>query len=167
MRTMLFPSLSLAVFLFGCANVSDLLATSLVADLKRKNLPAQRLAADAPKPARGWLVRGAFLEVVNGNRLQKAVIGFGAGNSDAELYVGVTDLGAPAGKQDLLDFNVNSAGDKTPGSAVATAITRTPYGMAAKFVLERDASEKDIKRAAETLADKLEKLVHMHVRNAS
>ena len=225
MRTMLFPSLSLALFLFGCASakvtdqidyraadgapstiyvenfdlgetvvksdpgtltgrprlihfrrenpaeelheLSDLLAISLVADLKKKNLPAQRLAADAPKPARGWLVRGAFLEVVNGNRLQKAVIGFGAGNSDAELYVGVTDLGAPAGKQDLLDLNVNSAGDKTPGGAVATAITRTPYGMAAKFVLERDASEKDIKRAAETLADKLEKLVQMHVRNAS
>ena len=45
-------------------------------------------------------------------------------------------------------------------------VTHTPYGMAAKFVLERDASEKDIKRAAQTMADKLEKLVQMHVDQA-
>ena len=146
--------------------LSDLLANSLVSDLKKKNLPAQRLDASAAKPTQGWLVRGAFLEIASGNRLQKAVIGFGAGNSDAELYVGVTDLGAPAGKQDLLDFNVNATGDKTPGGGVATAVTHTPYGMAAKFVLERDASENDVKRAAQTLADKLEKLVQMHVQKA-
>jgi len=141
--------------------LSDLLANSLVADLNSKHLPAQRLAADAPKPLRGWLVRGAFLEVVNGNRLQKAVLGFGAGNSDAQLYVAVSDLGAPPGRQDLLDFDVTAAGNKAPGGGVVTAVTHTPYGMAAKFVLERDASEKDIERAAETLAYRLEKLVQM------
>jgi hypothetical protein len=142
--------------------LSDLLASSLVDDLNRKNLPAQRLIAGGPMPTHGWLVRGAFLEVASGNRLQKAVIGFGAGNSDAQLYVGVTDLGAPPGKQDLLDFNVDSAGNKAPGGGIVTIATHTPYGMAAKFVLERNASEKDIKRAAQTLADKLEKLVQMH-----
>ena len=146
--------------------LSDVLANSLVADLRRKNLPAQRLAADAPKPAAGWLVRGAFLEVASGNRLQRAVIGFGGGSSDAQLYVGVTDLGAPAGRQDLLDFGVNSQGDKMPGGGVATIITHTPYGMAAKFVLERNASEKDIERAAQTMADKLEKLVQTHAGSA-
>ncbi|HLX27541.1 MAG TPA: DUF4410 domain-containing protein [Casimicrobiaceae bacterium] len=145
--------------------LSDLLANSLVDDLNRKKLPAQRLVAGAPLPMHGWLVRGAFLEVASGNRLQKAVIGFGAGNSDAQLYVGVTDLGAPPGKQDLLDFNVDSAGNKAPGGGIATIVTRTPYGMAAKFVLERNASEKDIKRAAQTLADKLEKLAQMHAEN--
>jgi hypothetical protein len=146
--------------------LSDLLANSLVADLHRKNLSAQRLAADAPRPTHGWLVHGAFLEVASGNRLQKAVIGFGAGNSDAQLYVGITDLGAPVGKQDMLDFNVDSAGNKAPGGGLATIITHTPYGMAAKFVLERNASEKDIKRASQTLADKIEKLVQMHAEKA-
>ena len=147
--------------------LSDLLANSLVADLNKKHLPAQRLAAEQPRPTRGWLVRGAFLEVASGNRLQKAVIGFGAGNSDAHLYVGVTDLGAPPGMQDLLDFDVSSTGNKAPGGGVVTAVTRTPYGMAAKFVLERNASEKDIKRAAETLADRLEKLVQLHMAKAN
>jgi hypothetical protein len=146
--------------------LSDLLANSLVDDLHKKNLPAQRLAADAPRPARGWLVHGAFLEVASGNRLQKAVIGFGAGNSDAQLYVGITDLGAPTGKQDMLDFNVNSTGNKAPGGGVATIVTHTPYGMAAKFVLERNASEKDIKRTSQTMADKLEKLVQMQAEKA-
>src|SRR5438128_2888798 len=138
--------------------LSDLLAKSLVDDLNKKHLPAQRLSADAARPAEGWLVSGAFLEVAEGNRMQKAVVGFGAGDSDAQLYVGVSDLGRPAGKQDLLNFDVNSAGNKAPGAGVGTVITHTPYGMAAKFVLERNASESDIKRAAQRIADDLEKL---------
>jgi hypothetical protein len=138
--------------------LSDLLAKSLVEDLNKKHLPAQRLLADTPQPTNGWLVKGAFLEVAEGNRMQKAVVGFGAGDSDAHLYVGVTDLARPLGKQDLLDFDVNSAGNKAPGGGVGTVVTHTPYGMAAKFVLERDASESDIKRAAQRIADELEKL---------
>jgi hypothetical protein len=138
--------------------LSDLLAKSLVEDLNKKHLPAQRLLADAPQPTNGWLVKGAFLEVAEGNRMQKAVVGFGAGDSDAHLYVGVNDLARPIGKQDLLDFDVNSAGNKAPGGGVGTIVTHTPYGMAAKFVLERNASESDIKRAAQRIADELEKL---------
>jgi hypothetical protein len=142
--------------------LSDLLAESLVEDLHKKHLPAQRLfaGADATRPSTGWLVSGAFLEVVEGNRLQKAVVGFGAGDSDAHLYVGVTDLARPPGEQDLLDFDVNSQGNKAPGGAVAAVITHTPYGMAAKYALDRNASEHDIKRAAQRIADSLEKLAH-------
>ncbi len=138
--------------------LSDLLANTLVEDLHKKHLPAQRIADDATDPASGWLVKGAFLEVVEGNRMQKAVVGFGAGDSDAQLYVGVLDLARPAGQQNLLDFDVNSQGNKAPGGGVGTIITHTPYGMAAKFVLERNASESDIKRAAARIADGLEKL---------
>jgi uncharacterized protein DUF4410 len=139
-------------------DLSDLLARSLVEDLHKKNLLAQRLPNDAPNPTTGWLVSGAFLEVVEGNRLQKAVIGFGAGQSNASLYVGVADLARPPGQQDLLDLHVRSEGSKTPGGAVAL-IEHTPYGMAAKYALDRNASEHDIKRTASSIADGLEKLV--------
>src|SRR5262245_50481276 len=44
-------------------DLSDQLAKSLVEDLRAKRLPATRLAADAPRPASGWLVTGEFLEV--------------------------------------------------------------------------------------------------------
>jgi hypothetical protein len=138
--------------------LSDLLAKSLVEDLNKQGLPAKRLSADAARPKEGWLVKGAFLEVAEGNRMQKAVVGFGAGQSDAHLYVAVDDLGRPAGQQDLLDFDVHSQGDTTPGGAGETVITHTPYGMGAKFALERNASEADIKRAAQRIADGLEKL---------
>jgi hypothetical protein len=139
--------------------LSDLLATSLVGDLQKKGLPARRLAADAARPAEGWLVSGRVLEVVEGNRMQKAVVGFGAGDSDAQLYVGVADLARPAGKQDLLDFDVNSQGNKAPGGGGMMVATHTPYGMAAKYVLDRNASEDDVKRAARRIADELERLV--------
>lgn len=137
--------------------LSDLLSDELVKDLNDANMPAQRLAADDPQPAAGWLVSGEFLEVTQGNRLQKAVIGFGAGNSDAQLYVTVADLSRPAG-EDLLNFNVDSSGNKAPGGGVGAVVTHTPWAMAGKFVLDRNASEKDVKRAARQIADEIVKL---------
>jgi hypothetical protein len=86
--------------------------------------------------------------------LQKAVLGFGAGNEDAKLYVSLADLSKPAG-ENLLDFNVDSSGNKLPGGGVTAAATHSPWGMAAKFVLDRNASEKDIQRAAQKIADQV------------
>jgi hypothetical protein len=57
----------------------NLLAESLVADLTEAGIPAQRIAPGAALPADGWLVHGAFVEVDEGNRLRRAVIGFGSG----------------------------------------------------------------------------------------
>jgi hypothetical protein len=142
--------------------LSDLMAKSIVEDLHRKNLPARRLANDAPRPANGWLMSGAFLEVDEGNRMQNAVLGFGAGSANADLYVVLADLARPEGKQNLLEFDVNAKGDKMPGGGAATVVTHTPWGMAAKFALERHASERDIRRAAQTIADDLEKFVRNH-----
>jgi hypothetical protein len=139
--------------------LSDLLARTIVDDLQKADVPARRLAADAPRPASGWLVSGAFGEVTEGNRMQKAVLGFGAGDSDAHLYVTVRDLARPPGEQDLLDFAAESSGNKAPGGGVGTVITHTPYGMAAEFVLARDASEKDVTRTGHLIAEKLVKLV--------
>ena len=40
--------------------------------------------------------------------------------------------------------------------------THSPWGMAAKFVLGRNASEKDIKRAAHQIADQVAALSKSH-----
>jgi hypothetical protein len=136
--------------------LSTLLENTLVADLKKKNFAAQRLAP-GEHPASGWIVSGQFLEVNEGNRLQKAIFGFGMGNSDTKLAVLVTDASLPPGR-DLLDFNLGSKGGAAPGGAAAAAVTHSPFGMAAKFGLDRNGSEKDIKRAAGEIADRIQKL---------
>ena len=60
--------------------------------------------------------------------------------------------------QNLINFNLDSRGEVSPSGAGTTAVTHNPYAMAAKFVMSRDSSEKDIKRAAGEIAQRLRKL---------
>jgi hypothetical protein len=132
--------------------LGDLLSDEIAIDLNKAGLPAQRIDPDAAPPAHGWLVSGEFLQVTQGNRLQRAVLGFG--NSDAKLYVAVADLAHPESK-DLFNFNADSTGNNLPGGGVGAVVTHTPWGMVAKFVLERNASEKDVKRVAKAIANSI------------
>jgi hypothetical protein len=67
----------------------------------------------------------------------------------------VTDLARSDRKR--IDFDVNSQSNKIPGVCVAMIAAHTPYVMAAKCMLERNSSERGIKRAAQRIADELEK----------
>src|SRR5215475_2294238 len=69
-----------------------MMAASITDDLNEDGVPAQRLSASDPKPTSGWLVRGGVTELDQGNQLRRAMVGFGAGASELQLWVGVTDL---------------------------------------------------------------------------
>lgn len=138
------------------AKLQDLLANGIVSDLNRAGMPASRLEADAPRPTNGWLVTGEFLELKEGNRAERAVVGFGAGDSSAKLYVTLADLAHPEG-QNLLDFNTNTNGEKTPGGSVMAVAEHSPWGIVAKYVIGRNASEKDMKEIAKAIADEVVK----------
>jgi hypothetical protein len=132
----------------------DLMSNTIMEDLIKGGLPAERLASDATQPTSGWLVAGAFLTLDEGNRLQRTVLGFGVGSSEAKLYVGVADLAHPEGKK-LFDFNANSNGDVLPGGGVGAAATHTPWGAVAKYVIEKNPSEKDIQNDAHAIAKRI------------
>jgi Domain of unknown function (DUF4410) len=68
------------------------LSTTLVSDLNRGGVKAQRLATDQPLPKSGWLVRGIFTEVEQGSRILRSQVGFGAGATDLAVLVNVADL---------------------------------------------------------------------------
>ncbi len=134
--------------------LGDLLTADIVDDLNQSNISAQTLPSGASQPAHGWIVTGQFLDLDEGNRAQRSVIGFGVGTSDAKLYVTVADAQHP-GDKSLLNFNTDAAGDTTPGGGVGTVVTHTPWGMVAKFAIERNASEKDIQRTAKAISDEI------------
>jgi hypothetical protein len=136
--------------------LGNLLADDLTGDLNDMGLPAERLMPAASQPPTGWLVTGEFLEVAGGNRLQRAVIGFGAGSSDAKLYVAVADLAHPQGDK-LFQFNADSAGDAAPGGSLAAVGGHSMWGMVGKFVIEKNASDKDIKALAKAIAKDIAK----------
>lgn len=128
--------------------VSDM-ANDIVNDLKKAGYKAQRLSASDAKPGTGVWVHGVFTELDEGNRTRRAVIGFGAGESKMNLYVAVNDLAHP----DQPLYNVAESGDS--GKKVGTAITMNPYVAAAKFVMEKNAPEKTIKKTAGEISQNL------------
>jgi len=130
----------------------NLLADSLTQDLRNNALPARRLLPGQPLPGKGWVISGQFLEVDEGNRLRRAVIGFGSGATEMQIAVSVTNMSTHPGTPFLTLGSATGSGDR-PGAAV----TLTPYVAAAKFVLAKNASEKDVTLAASNIAAEIVK----------
>ena len=70
-----------------------LMSSALVDDLTSAGLNARFLPSGELLPSEGWLVRGAFVQVDEGNRLRRALIGFGSGATRLRVIVWVSDLG--------------------------------------------------------------------------
>src|SRR5699024_10126674 len=73
-------------------NMVNIMSTSLVKDLTNDGYTAQRLRSDDPKPMSGWVVRGVFTQVEEGNRVYRAAVGFGSGADKMELHVSASNL---------------------------------------------------------------------------
>lgn len=126
----------------------NLLATTLVAEFGERGVKAERLRGDAAFPKEGWIVRGQFTEVDEGNRVRRAMIGFGSGKAEMQLHVNVADL-AKSPDSPFLVFGTAAESGKMPGAIVMM----NPYVAAAKFVMSKNASAKDVKKTASKLAE--------------
>lgn len=134
----------------------ELMAESLVKELTQAGFTATRLPPRTPLPAAGWLVRGVFTEVQEGNRLRRAMIGFGTGQTDVQVVVGIDNLsqGAP---QPLYELETDARSGKTPGAAPTLVLG--PYGAAARFVMAGKDLEKNVKQTAAQIAAQVTKRV--------
>ena len=124
-----------------------LMAVSMTDDLIADGVPATRLYPGDPKPTSGWLVRGVATELDEGNRIRRAIVGFGAGESELQVWVGVTDL-ARDPDAPFYTLEASDGSGKMPGAIVKF----NPYVAAAKFVMSRNATERDVKRTASAIA---------------
>lgn len=133
-----------------------LMADSIVKDLTKAGHTATRLAPGTPLPTDGWLVRGVFTEVQEGNRLRRAMIGFGTGQTDLQVVAGIANLsqGAP---QPLYEVATEASSGKTPGAAPTLVLG--PYGAAARFVMAGEDLEKNVKQTAAQIAAQVTKRV--------
>ena len=128
----------------------ELMSTSLLKDLTKAGFSALRLQPGATVPAEGWLVRGVFTEVQEGNRLQRALIGFGEGATDVQIVTKVDDLtqGPP---KPLYEVDTEATSGKAPGAAPTLVLS--PYGAAARFVMAKKDLDKNVKQTASKIAD--------------
>jgi len=134
--------------------IVDLMARSIAEDLEKKGVAATRVAAGFPPPTAGWLVRGMFLEVDEGNRLRRAVIGFGVGQTRMEVAATTDDLakGAPA---PLYQLETDAHSGSLPGAA----ITLNPVVAGLRFVMAGQDLDKNVRETAAKIADEVEKRV--------
>ncbi len=127
----------------------DLMGDDLVEDLAKKGIEAHRLPAGGTLPKQGWLVRGAFLQIDEGNRLRRAVIGFGAGHTDLQVASAIDDLSADKAPAPLYELQTDARSGKMPGAVV----TLNPYAAAMKFALAGRDLDRDIKSSAAKIGD--------------
>jgi hypothetical protein len=134
------------------ARVVDQLAASITQGLNDQKLgyPAERIAPGAPVPGSGWLVRGRILAVDPGNRAERAVIGFGEGEATASVEVEVDRLG-PGSETPVMRFGTQSDSGKAPGAVV----TMNPYVAAAKFVIGKGATSRDVNAMGAEIAKQI------------
>jgi len=130
--------------------IVEAMAESLVQRLSAKGLHAERLHnTDGNLPREGWLVQGIFTEVDEGNRIKRAGIGFGKGATSMDLQLGISNLAGADPRAAFVMFGTVKDPNKIPGAVV----TMNPYVAAAKFVLQKNATERDIKNTAAQVAD--------------
>jgi hypothetical protein len=130
-----------------------LLSNTIASELNNAGIRASRLEPGAVPPQDGLLVGGEFLEVDEGNRMRRAMVGFGAGSEEIKVQVEVYDLARnPA--TPFLVYGAGEEGRKSPG-AVAF---RNPYAAAARYVLSRKATEKDVVKLGNQIAADLVKI---------
>ena len=144
------------------AKLISVLSQTIVAELNKAGQTAEYrpnpdglrrefVPANAKFPQSGWLVGGWFVTVDEGNRAEAATIGFGTGAESVEVEVVVSDLAQNA-VEPFLYLGADSDPRKMPGGLV---MGKNPYAMAAKFVLSRGATERDVKQEGVAIAKNL------------
>lgn len=126
--------------------IVDLMAKSIVEDLQKSGYNAERLPTGATPPTTGAWLHGVFTEVDEGNRRRRAIIGFGSGEAKMDLYVTLSDLAAP--EKPLYEGGTN----ENSGKKLGAVITMNPYVAAAKFVMEKKATDKTVKKTASDIS---------------
>lgn len=134
--------------------IVNLMADSIVSDLRNLCYGSRRLAPGEPLPENGMLVRGLFANVDEGNRLRRAVIGFGAGHTDLQVIVSVSTLDKGTAEP-FYNVNIGAQRGKMPGAV----ITLNPYVAAAKFALAGRDMKKGITKTASKIASAVAKQI--------
>ncbi|MFO1512834.1 MAG: DUF4410 domain-containing protein [Verrucomicrobiota bacterium] len=131
----------------------ELMSTSIVKDLNQAGLTARRVATGDPLPTAGWLVRGVFTNVNQGNQLERAMVGFGKGKTDVQVLVDIAVLAQGTATNQLTEVKIAASSGKTPGSA--PMIERHPAAVAARFVMAGNDLSKNVKQTASSIAEEV------------
>lgn len=138
----------------------NLMSDSIVTDLAKAGYSATKLAPGQQMPSDGWLVRGVFTQVQEGNQLRRAVIGFGAGKTDLQVVTSINRL-ADGPPKPLYEVQTDATSGNGPGGA-AMIVLNPPAGAAMAVVrctLAGNDLNTNVKKTAKQIAVQIEEQI--------
>ena len=98
-------------------DVADALAAELTVKIADMGLNPVRAPASTPLTTGTIMIAGRFINIDEGNRLRRNVIGLGVGKSSLDCEISVLAPGS-AGQQEIATFDAHIDSGKMPGVAV-------------------------------------------------
>ncbi|WP_034997413.1 DUF4410 domain-containing protein [Beijerinckia mobilis] len=132
-------------------SLPSLMSRTIARDLNNKGGRAYRLSEGSPMPTNGILISGALVEIDEGNRIQRSIIGFGAGRTHIQVKVTVKDLSSGKVLSPIHTICRSSSSNKSPGAIVMPS----PHVAAAKFLLAGHDLDRNIKHCAAIITNEV------------
>jgi hypothetical protein len=129
----------------------DFFTASLLQALNQKEFSAKR--AEGQKAPAGVLIRGVFAEPDARNRIRRALLGSNSPGARFFLYVGIFN----ATRQDQPLYQL--AGNASQGERYGPVITLNAYVPLAKYELDKNPSEEDVRKICNQIAASLVSLL--------
>jgi hypothetical protein len=125
-------------------DVSERLADQLVARINDLGLSARRAVRGDEIPRDALVVTGYFIDIDEGNRLQRLVIGLGAGQSQLDAQVEVRQRTA-RGWNRLVEFKTHADSGAMPGAAVTMGAGAAAQGAVTGGMIAANAAATGVK----------------------
>jgi hypothetical protein len=147
--------------------VANAMAREIVAGIRDLGLPAQRATRNQRMPAHAIAITGEFLNVDEGNRLQRLVIGFGAGQAQVQTRVRAVQPMRDGPWRTLTEFTTTADSGYMPGAAVTMGAGAAAQGAVTGGAVAATAATSGVKayrsqveqmasRSADEAVDQLE-----------
>jgi hypothetical protein len=131
-------------------NIKDFVANTLVDTLQKNGYTSSRQQG---KPANGMLLEGIFAESDGKNRIRRALLGSGAPGTKFTLYVGTFD------QKSLNQPLYKEAAVQEPDPHFGPVITLNAYIPLAKYEIDKEATEEDVRKICGQIAANLTALL--------
>ena len=131
--------------------LTDFFSETLLQILQKKGYNAAR--ASGQNPSNGAIIRGVFAETDAKNRIRRTVWGGASSNTRFFLYVGIFNLARP--DQPLYQ----PASEQPTNSQYGPVITLNTYIPLAKYELDKNPTEEDVRKICAQIAASLTALL--------
>ena len=137
--------------------VTNLMSSSLVEDLRSLGFSAYRFGPHDRLTHGAWLLQGRFVQVDEGNRLERAVIGFGSGATEFDVVASLNEV-QESGPRPFCEVSTMARSRRQAG-AIASV---DPVAAVARYMIDGLDLDKNVMETGSKLATTIAHYVRSH-----